>query len=79
MSIFSKSLYKSKIAKQFVYNWLQLAKILSKFYRKELRAAEKDATMSFQWLWAGYWYMHYQTKKYDINEHEQAQSWPWRS
>ena len=35
---------KSKIAKQFMCNWLQLAKILSKFYRKELKAVEGDAT-----------------------------------
>ena len=38
MLILSKSLYKNKIAKQFVYNCLQVAKILSKFNRKELRA-----------------------------------------
>ena len=38
---------KSKIAKQFMYNWLQLAKILFKFYRKELKAAEGDATTIF--------------------------------
>ena len=36
---------KSKIAKQFMYNWLQLAKILFKFYRKELKAADGDSTM----------------------------------
>ena len=31
-----------------MYNWLQLAKILSKFYRKELKTAEGDAiTISF--------------------------------
>ena len=36
---------KSKIAKQFIYNWLQQAKILSKFYRNERKAAERDATM----------------------------------
>ena len=36
---------KSKIAKQFMYNWLQQAKILSKFYRNERKAAEGDATM----------------------------------
>ena len=38
---------KSKIAKQFMYNWLLQAKILSKFYRKERKAAEGDATMIF--------------------------------
>ena len=36
---------KGKIAKQFMCNWLQQAKILSKFYRKEREAAEGDATM----------------------------------
>ena len=36
---------KSKIVKQFMYNWLQQAKILSKFYRNERKAAEWDATM----------------------------------
>ena len=36
---------KRKIAKQFMYNWLQQAKILSKFYRNEGKAAEEDATM----------------------------------
>ena len=36
---------KGKIAKQFMYNWLQQAKLLSKFYRKEREAAEGDATM----------------------------------
>ena len=36
---------KSKIAKQFIYNWLQQAKILSKFYRNERKAAEGDAIM----------------------------------
>ena len=36
---------KSEIAKQFMYNWLQLAKILSKFYRKKLKAAEGEATI----------------------------------
>ena len=45
MPILSKFLYKSKIARQLMYNWLQLAKILSKFYRKELKAAEGDATI----------------------------------
>ena len=28
-----------------MYNWLQQAKILSKFYRKELEAADGSATM----------------------------------
>ena len=28
-----------------MYNWLQQAKILSKFYRKEREAAEGDTTM----------------------------------
>ena len=28
-----------------MYNWLQLAKILSKFYRMELETAEEDATI----------------------------------
>ena len=28
-----------------MYNWLQLTKILSKFYRKELKAAEGDAAI----------------------------------
>ena len=28
-----------------MYNWLQQAKILSKFYRNERKAAEGDATM----------------------------------
>ena len=28
-----------------MYNWLQLAKILSKFYRKKLKAAEGEATI----------------------------------
>ena len=28
-----------------MYNWLLQAKILSKFYRKERKAAEGDATM----------------------------------
>ena len=36
---------KSKITKQFMYNWLQQAKILSKFYRNERKAAEGDAIM----------------------------------
>ena len=36
---------KSKIVKQFMYNWLQQAKILSKFYRNERKAAEGDAIM----------------------------------
>ena len=36
---------KSKITKQFMYNWLQLAKILSKFYRKEIKTAERDTTI----------------------------------
>ena len=36
---------KSKIAKQFMYNWLRQAKILSKFYRNERKAAEGDAIM----------------------------------
>ena len=36
---------KSKIAKEFKYIWLQQAKILSKFYRNERKAAEGDATM----------------------------------
>ena len=36
---------KSKIAKEFMYIWLQQAKILSKFYRNERKAAEGDATM----------------------------------
>ena len=44
-SHFEQVSIKSKIAKQFMYNWLQLAKILSKFYRKELKAAEGDATI----------------------------------
>ena len=35
---------KSKIAKQFMYNWLQLVKILSKFYRKKSKAVEGDPT-----------------------------------
>ena len=45
MLILSKRFYKSKIAKQFVYNWLQLTKILSKFYRKTPKAAENYATI----------------------------------
>ena len=36
---------KSKIAKQFMYNWLQQGKILSKFYRNERKPAEGDATI----------------------------------
>ena len=28
-----------------MYKWLQLAKILSKFYRKELKVADGDATI----------------------------------
>ena len=36
---------KSEIAKQFIHNWLQQSKILSKFYRKEPKSAEGDATM----------------------------------
>ena len=28
-----------------MYNWLQLAKILSKFYRKKLKAADGDSTI----------------------------------
>ena len=60
---------KSKIAKQFMYNWLQQVKILSKFYRTEHKAAEGDATIDFHWLWAGYWRMNFQTKKYSNNEH----------
>ena len=46
-SHFEQVSIKSKIAKQFMYNWLQLAKILSKFYRKEFKAAEGDATTIF--------------------------------
>ena len=38
---------KIKIAKHFMYNWLQISKILSKFHRKELKAAEGDATIIF--------------------------------
>ena len=30
-----------------MYNWLQLAMILSKFYRKELKAAKEDATIIY--------------------------------
>ena len=30
-----------------MYNWLQMSKILSKFHRKELKAAEGDATIIF--------------------------------
>ena len=44
-SYFEQVSVKSKIAKQFMYNWLQQAKILSKFYRKEREAAEGDTTM----------------------------------
>ena len=36
---------KSNIVKQFMYNWIQQAKILSQFYRNERKAAEGDATM----------------------------------
>lgn len=36
----SKSLYECKTAKQIVCNQLQLAKIMSRYYRKKLRAAE---------------------------------------
>ena len=36
---------KNKIAKQFMYNWLQQAKILSKFNRNECKAAERHGTM----------------------------------
>ena len=45
MPILGKFLYKSNIVKQFMYNWLQLKKILSKFVRKELKAVEEGATM----------------------------------
>ena len=44
---FEEVFIKSKIAKQFMYNWLQLAKILSRLYRKELKAAKGDATIIF--------------------------------
>ena len=41
---------KGKLAKQFMYNWIQQAKILSKFYRNERKAVEEDATMiSLPW------------------------------
>ena len=63
-----------------MYNWLQLAKILSKFYRKELKAAEGDATIiSLPMLWAGSWYMNFQTKKYSNNDHEEAQNLRWKN
>ena len=45
MPILGKFLYKSNIVKQFMYNWLQLKKILSKFVRKELKAVEEGTTM----------------------------------
>ena len=42
---------KSKIAKQFMYNWLQLDKNLSKFFEKKLKALEGYTTIiSFHWL-----------------------------
>ena len=47
MPILRRFLNKIKFAKQIMYNWLQLAKILSKFYRKELKAEEGDATIIF--------------------------------
>ena len=45
MPIFKQISVKGKIAKQAMYNWLQQAKILSKFYKKERKAAEGDVTM----------------------------------
>ena len=42
---FEQVFVKSKIAKPFMYNWLEQAKILSKFYRNEHKAAEGDTTM----------------------------------
>ena len=55
---------KSKVAKQFMYNWLRQAKILSKFYRNERK------WLPFHWLWASSWHLNFQTKKCSNNEHE---------
>ena len=38
---------KSKIVKQFMYNRQHLAKILSKFYGKDLKAGKRDTTIIF--------------------------------
>ena len=56
---------KSKFAKQFMYNWLKLAKILSKFYRKELKAMEGDVTVIFFPLTLGR-FLAYETPDYKI-------------
>ena len=48
-------------------NWLQLAKILSKFYRKELKAAEGDAIIiSFPLTLGRFLHMNFQTKNIAI-------------
>ena len=68
---FGQVFIKSKIAKQLMYNWLQLAKILSKFYRKEFKAAEGDATIiSFPLTLGRFLEYEHSEKKYSINEHE---------
>ena len=55
-----------------MYKLLQLANILSKFYRKELKAEEGNSSIIFFpfSFWAASWHMSFQTKKYGINERE---------
>ena len=48
-----------------MYNWLKLAKILSKFYRKELKAMEGDVTVIFFPLTLGR-FLAYETPDYKI-------------
>ena len=71
MPILRQVSIESKISKQFIYNWLQLAKILSKFYKKKLKAEEGDATIiSFLLALGRFWHVNFQTQKFSINEHE---------
>ena len=52
-------------------NWLQLAKIFSKFYRKELKAAEGDAIIiSFPLTLGRFLAYELPDQKYSNNEHE---------
>ena len=48
-----------------MYNWLKLAKILSKFYRKELKAMEGDVTVISFPLTLGR-FLAYETPDYKI-------------
>ena len=71
---------KSKIVKQFMYNWLHYSKPRFSPNSTETNAKQRRETplwFPFHWLWTGSWHMNLQTKIYSNNE--QAQNWRWRN